>query len=125
MKFMLLPWVAVASIGHLSAADDITWLINYDGKTLPESPWAAVGKVNAKVESEGLRLIDDGKEFGHFRASWKASPGDEIIVEATVKTGAITGSQPKKPAASLWPWRDGAPVMVQVSDGRHQEGLVL
>ncbi|MDB6006590.1 MAG: exo-alpha-sialidase [Prosthecobacter sp.] len=125
MKFLLLSWVALASIGRLSAADDITWLVQYDGKTLPESPWTAVGKVNAKVEAGGLRLIDDGKEFGHFRASWKASPGNEIIVEATLKTGAITGSQQKKPATSLWPWRDGAPVMVQVSDGKRQDGLVL
>jgi hypothetical protein len=36
-----------------------------------------------------------------------------------------TGSQKNKTCASLWPWRDGAPVSVLVSDGRHQEGLVL
>lgn len=106
-------------------ADDITWLVNYDGKALPGAEWTAVGKPNAKLEAEGLRLIDDGKEFAHYRAAWKASPDDEIIVEATLKAGAITGSQPKKPATSLWPWRDGAPVMVQVSDGKHQDGLVI
>jgi hypothetical protein len=106
-------------------AEDITWLIDYDAKSLPAAPWTAVGTPNAKLEADGLRLIDDGKEFSHYRAAWKASPDDEIIVEATLKAGAITGSQPKKPATSLWPWRDGAPVMVQVSDGRHQDGLVI
>ncbi len=125
MKFLLLAWAVVALSSRLSAADDITWLINYDGKALPDSTWTTVGTVNAKAEADGLHLIDNGKDFGHFRAAWKAKPGDEIIVEATVKTGAITGSQSKKPATSLWPWRDGAPVMVQLSDGRHQEGLVL
>ncbi|WP_395740435.1 exo-alpha-sialidase [Prosthecobacter sp.] len=125
MKYILISCAAVMFSGPLGAADGITWLVQYDGKALPDSTWTTVGTVNAKVEAEGLRLVDDGKDFGHFRAPWKASPGDEIIVEATVKTGAITGSQAKKPATSLWPWRDGAPVMVQVSDGRHQEGLVL
>lgn len=125
MRTPFLFWAVLALASSLSAADDITWLISYDGKALPESPWSAIGAVNAKIEAEGLRLSDDGKDFGHFRASWKAVPGDEIIVEAVVKTGAITGSQSKKPATSLWPWRDGAPVMVQVSDGRHQEGMVL
>ncbi len=115
----------LASIGRSDAADDITWLVNYDARALPSAPWVAIGKTNAKIEADGLRLIDDGKESAHYRASWKASPDDEIIVEATLKAGAITGSQPKKPATSLWPWRDGAPVMVQVSDGKHQDGLVI
>jgi hypothetical protein len=108
-------------------AEDITWLVSYDGKALPDASWTITGAPNAKIETDGLRLIDDGKEFAHYRAAWKASPDDEIIVEATLKAGAITGSQPTKPATSLWPWpwRDGAPVMVQVSDGRHQDGLVI
>ena len=111
--------------GSIPAASDITWLVDYDGKALPDSTWTAVGTPNAKIEAGGLRLIDDGKEFAHYRAHWKAGSDEEIIVEATVKAGVITGSQPKKTAMSLWPWRDGAPVMVQVSDGSHQEGLVL
>jgi hypothetical protein len=120
MRFIIFLFSALAL--H---ADDITWLIDYDAKALPTAPWTAVGTPNAKLEAEGLRLIDDGKEFAHYRAAWKASPDDEIIVVATLKAAAITGSQPKKPATSLWPWRDGAPVMVQVSDGKHQDGLVI
>ncbi|MEO6750503.1 MAG: sialidase family protein [Chthoniobacteraceae bacterium] len=110
---------------HTADESDIQWLVSYDGKALPDAQWTAVGTVKAKLEAEGLRLADGGKELGHYRAVWKAGEDDEIIVEATLKAGAITGSQPKKPATSLWPWRDGAPVMVQVSDGRHQDGLVL
>ncbi len=125
MKFRIPLLLCLASCLTLRAEDDIHWLINYDGKALPDSTWTAIGKPNAKLEADGLRLTDDGKEFAHYRAAWKASTDDEIIVEATVKAGAITGSQPKKPATSLWPWRDGAPVMVQISDGRHQDGLVL
>lgn len=117
----------LAAMGHLHAADEgITWLVEYDGKELPGAPWFPVGTPKASLENGALKLHDDGKELGHYRAGWRlAAPDDEIIVEATVKAGLITGSQPRKPATSLWPWRDGAPVMVQVSDGRHQEGLVL
>ena len=110
---------------HADPDEGITWIVTYDGKSLPAAPWMAVGNPKATLEAEGLRLNDDGKEFANYRATWKAGAGDEIIVEAKIKAGTITGSQPKKPATSLWPWRDGAPVMVQVSDGRHQDGLVL
>jgi len=115
-----------ASSVLLPAADEgITWLVRYDGKSLPDSTWRAVGDAKATLEGGGLRLIDDGIGFANFRTAWKPGADDEIIVEATVKVVSVTGSQPEKPATSLWPWRDGAPVMVQVSDGRHQEGLVL
>lgn len=118
--------LATLSSVHAAADDGITWLVEYDGKSLPAAPWAAVGTPNATLENDALHLADSGKDFGHYRATWKEpAPDEEIIVEATVKAGAITGSQAKKPATSLWPWRDGAPVMVQVSNGRHQEGLVL
>lgn len=111
-----------------AAADDdsgITWHIHYDAQSLPTEPWAAVGAPKAKLEADGLRLNDDGKDFAHYRAAWKPSVEDEIVVEATVKVISTTGGVKGKTSASLWPWRDGAPVSVLVSDGRHQEGLVL
>ena len=37
----------------------------------------------------------------------------------------VTGSQKNKPATSLWPWRDGAPVGLLVSDGRYQDLLTI
>jgi photosystem II stability/assembly factor-like uncharacterized protein len=130
VKITLITILLLASLllsfGPLHAADDgITWLIHYDGKALPTAPWTAIGKSNATLEPDGLRLIDADKEFAHYRAPWKAGGDDEIIVEATVRVASVTGSQAKKTASSLWPWRDGAPVSVLISDGRHQEGLVL
>lgn len=111
------------------AADDgdITWLVEYNGKALPGDPWISNGAPNASVEAEGLRLIDDGADTGFFRATWAGSrqPDQEIIVEVVAKVTSVSGSKSNKAATSLWPWRDGAPVSVLVSDGRHQEGLVL
>jgi photosystem II stability/assembly factor-like uncharacterized protein len=113
-------------LGQLHADDEgITWLIEYDGKSLPAAPWTAMGKPIAKIEADGLRLSDTDGDFAHYRAPWKPGADDEIIVDVTVKVVGVTGSQTKKTASSLWPWRDGAPVSVLVSDGRHQEGLVL
>ena len=114
------------SCGPLQAADEgITWLVDYQGQAMPGSPWTAAGKVQAKIKDGSLHLVDDSAEFGNYRASWKSHADNEIIVEARVKVQTVTGSQKKKTSMSLWPWRDGAPVGVLVSDGRHQEGLVL
>lgn len=124
----LLSLIFTPLVVSAAESDDagITWLLNFDGKSAPAAPWVAIGQPKATVETDGLRLVDDDKEFAHYRAPWKGCDADEeLIVEARVKAGAITGSQQKKPATSLWPWRDGAPVMVHVSNGQHQEGLVL
>ncbi|WP_170266752.1 sialidase family protein [Brevifollis gellanilyticus] len=104
---------------------DITWLINYDGKALPDSTWKVVGTPKSSITSEGLNLVDDGTGIGHFRTAWKAEPAQEIIVEATVKVLTTTGSVKGKTTSSLWPWRDGAPISMLVGDGKHEEGLVL
>lgn len=120
--------LCLAVVIRVYAADreDITWLIRYDGKSLPASPtWKAQGNPKATVEGTVLYLVDDSTEFGNYRAAWKAAPGQEIIVEARVKVGKMTGASKGKSATSLWPWRDGAPIAVQVSDGRRQDGLVL
>jgi hypothetical protein len=106
-------------------AEEIRWLLRYDGKSLPPAPWTKTGEPKASVEAEGMRLTDDSAEFAHFQAPWTAEPGTEVIVEAVVKVSATTGSQKNKSSLSLWPWRDGAPVSILVSDGIHQEGLVL
>jgi hypothetical protein len=114
-----------ASLSSDLPAEEIRWLLNYEGKSLPAAPWSTVGEPKAAVEAEGLRLTDDSAEFAHFQAPWTAEPGTEVIVEAVVKVSATTGSQKNKSSLSLWPWRDGAPVSILVSDGIHQEGLVL
>lgn len=107
------------------ADDGITWLVEYQGDKLPAAPWTAVASPQATLEDGALRLVDSGSDFGHFRAPWRADDGQEIVVEAEVKVNSVTGAIAGKSTNSLWPWRDGAPVMLQVSDGRHQEGLVL
>ena len=114
----------LAATTTLHAGEEgITWLATYEGGALPGSGWTANGKVNATIDNGALHLVDDSADFGNYRAAWRASPQQEIVVEAKVKVNAVTGSQKKKPATSLWPWRDGAPVSMLVSDGRHQEGL--
>ena len=108
-------------------ADDegITWLIQYDGTALPDSPWERNGKPITNIDSGALHLADNSADFGNYRAAWKAAPQQEIVVEAKVKVASVTGSVKGKTASSLWPWRDGAPVGLLVCDGQHQEGLVL
>ncbi|MDB6140758.1 MAG: hypothetical protein JWO94_3830, partial [Verrucomicrobiaceae bacterium] len=129
MRLPLLTCCLLAFWSGSHAADTdqgITWLVNYEGAALPGAAWSAGGQVNAKVEAGGLHLIDDSPTgFGCYRAAWKAGAGQEIIVEARVKVGSETGSVKGKPATSLWPWRDGVPVGLLISDGHHQDGLVL
>ncbi len=118
----LLSALAVLSV----RAAEITWLLHYDGKSLPApTTWTARGNPKATVEGAALHLVDDSTGFGNYRAAWKATPEQEIVVEARVKVGNMTGAIKGKSTMSLWPWRDGAPIAVQVSDGRHQDGLVL
>lgn len=127
MKSHLSLFLCVVFGLTLHAADDdgITWLVAYDGKAVPGPAWTVTGNPKATLEADGLRLVDDSGDFGHYRATWKPGTDDEIVVEATVKVVSVTGSQKNKTASSLWPWRDGAPVCVLVSDGRRQGGLVL
>ena len=126
-RLLLIASAVSFSFGSLLATADsgVQWLVEYDGRSVPGSIWTATGNPRATLEADGLRLIDDGKEFAHYRAAWNPRADDEIIVEATVKVVGTTGAVKDKTSASVWPWRDGAPVSVLVSDGRHQEGLVL
>lgn len=105
----------------------LRWLAEFDGKSLPSSSvWTTHGQPDAMMQDGALRVADTSKEgSGFFRAGWKPVAGNEIIVEATVKVGETTGAISKPGSRSIWPWRDGAPVSVLVSDGKRQEGLVL
>jgi hypothetical protein len=104
--------------------DGVRWLVQYDGRRLPAKPtWTSRGQINnAKVVDSALHVVDDSKEECCFRAKWKADPSQEIVVEARAKAGEIKAWRGK---SSVWPWRDGAPIGILVSDGRHQEGLCL
>jgi hypothetical protein len=120
---LLFPFIAIATA---SAEEPVRWLVEFDGKAPPSTPWTAVGEPKTETAAEGLRLTDDSAGVGAYRRPWPGVGEDEeVVVEAKVKLVNVTGSRKDKPATSLWPWRDGAPVSVLVSDGRHQEGLVL
>lgn len=112
-----------------AAEEDIRWLVEYDGKSVPAAPgWTSHGSPAAEVKGDELQLQDNATESdGFFRAAWAAQPGDaEVIVEVTVRVEMTTGVVKHKPdSKTLWPWRDGAPVSLLVSDGKHQEGLVF
>lgn len=70
-----------------------------------------------------VRINDDSPEkMGCFRGTWKPDPACETIVEARVRVASVTA---RKGGTSMWPWVDGTPIGLLVSDGRFQEGLTL
>jgi len=116
--------VAVFQCRAARAADagDVRWLVQYDGQKLPADPWTLHGTGQTEIVAGGLHIVDNSADECCYRAAWKADPALEIVVEARVKMGGVVGSRGKE---SIWPWRDGAPAGLLVSDGRRQEGLVL
>lgn len=122
----LLGFLLLAASTCPAADDGITWLVRFDGQSSPAAQgWQPVGTLAAAaaVASGALRLADASEtEFGAFRAAWTPDPSREIVVEARVRVESVKG---RKGGTSMWPWTEGAPVGILVSDGRHQEGLVL
>ena len=115
----------LTQVATLHAVDEIQWLINYDGKSLPAAPWTTIGKPNAKLADGVLHLSDDSKDdMAAFEAEWKGDlDGKEIVVEARVRLVRMVGHR-DSPTAT-WPQRDGAPICVQVCDGNHEDGILL
>ncbi|MBI4664336.1 MAG: exo-alpha-sialidase [Verrucomicrobia bacterium] len=117
--------LAATCLGN-TPEDNITWLLRYEGKSLPqEHGWKPVGKLaaNARIVDGALRVADDSaEEMGAFRAAWKPQPSCEVIVEARVRVEAVKAF---RGGTAMWPSLEGAPVGLLVGDGRHQEGLVL
>jgi len=105
----------------------ITWLVAFDGRRPPaEQGWTPVGGLagNALIADGALRITDDsGTDSGSFRATWEYDPSTEIIVEARVRVESVKAGP--SGGTNFWPSLEGAPVGLVVSDGRHQEGLVL
>lgn len=124
---LLAAFVGWISTAYAVEEAPIRWLVEYDGKKAPAGAWTAQGAPEAEVRGDALHLTDGTADgFGFYRAEWKAEPGMEIVVEATVRVIGSTGTVAKKAdSSSVWPWRDGAPVSVLVSDGQHEEGLAL
>jgi len=113
------------------AEEDTTWLVTYDGTMLPqEQGWTPVGTMadSARVGVGGLRIVDDTYEqMGAFRMAWTPDSTKEIIVEARVRVESVTANPRGTPGGTMlyWPSTQGWPSGLLVSDGRHQEGLVL
>ena len=115
----------LAPLAVLHAADNIEWLVKYDGKNLPVTPWTTIGKPEAKLEDGSLHLSDDSKDdLAAFEAEWIGDlNGKEIVVETRVKLVSMVGHR-DSPTAT-WPQRDGAPICVEVCNGKHVEGILL
>jgi hypothetical protein len=124
---LAITFFAAVSLSHAAGDEGIHWLVEYAGQSLPPSPaWTAHGNPEATLADGAVRLADSSQEgSGFFRAGWKAEADTELIVEVTVRVGTTTGVVNKPGSRTLWPWRDGAPVSLLVSDGRHQDGLVF
>lgn len=115
------------------ADESIKWLARYEGATLPQTQgWIPVGSLaaNSRIADGTLRTVDDSAAgMGGFRIAWTPDPSAEVIVEAKVRVESVVAG-PRGGAGPRWgtmiyPSREGAPVGVLVSDGRHQQGLVL
>lgn len=119
----------VAMLGASTAAaaesGEVSWLVRYDSGTLPAAPWTPFGKPTTRLDDGRLTLRDESPDdAGGFEAAWDAElEGREIIVEARLKVVGMIGHR-DSPVAT-WPQRDGAPICVVVSDGVHEEGILL
>jgi len=122
----ILTLLTTLLLAPLLAADEgITWLVQFNGKSLPAAPWTAIGKPNAMIENSALNLSDDSKDdIAAFEAEWTGDlEGKEIVGEARVKLVSMVGHR-DSPTAT-WPQRDGAPICVEVCDGKHVEGILI
>jgi len=125
-RLILLTALLIAPLLALHATDDgTTWLVRFEGKSLPAVPWTAIGKPDATFQESALHLSDASKDdMGAFEAEWSGDlEGKEIVVEARVKLVSMIGHR-DSPTAT-WPQRDGAPICIQISDGEHEEGILL
>lgn len=122
----LLPALLVVATCRIGSAEQpIRWLLEYDGGTLPTaSTWSPVGRPKTEIVDGALRLVDDSdKAAGGYRGEFACADDDELVVEAIVKFESMAATRGS--ASSVWPWRDGLPVGLQICDGRRQEGLVF
>ena len=125
MVFLLLSSVGLA---QSDTDQDVTWLATHKGGTLPAArQWTWHGDKDdpPEIVNGTLRLVDTtGKGLAHYRTTWDARPDQEIIVEARVRV-AYLSADTWKAARIRVPGYSGSPIGILVSDGQHQEGLML
>lgn len=116
--------VAVSISASQAAEPPVRWLVEYTGDRLPDPQvWQRQGALPAEIAGGALRVVDDSSEDGcAFRAAFDLPADHEIVVEASVRIGAIKAW---RDGTRQYPWRDGSPASILICDGRHQEGLIL
>ncbi len=132
-NYALILCPLLAATGLPAAPDDnITWLVQYEAKSLPAAQgWRTVGGLAPRASLVGgaLRIVDDSTtEAGAFQIGWKPDPASEIVVEAKVRVESMASGQTKAdraPGTSIWPFMDGAPITLLVGDGEREGGLVF
>ena len=77
MKFLLTALILSCWVPPAFAQEDITWLIQYDGKSIPGPAWTALGNPVANLEDGSLRLTTAETENGSYRATWTPVPDAE------------------------------------------------
>jgi hypothetical protein len=126
LAFVLLT---AAGTARGDSDQDITWLVNYKGGALPAAPgWTWHGKlIRPELVNGALRLNDNTLEdgLGHYRTTWEPKPDHELIVEARVRVKYLTADGKKGAARIGGAWFYGSPIGILVSDGKHQEGLIM
>ena len=140
----LMLFSAVGTV-HGDSDQDVTWLAEYKGGTLPAGPqWTWHGGKDARPEMVNgkLRLADTSgsrtlpqedqdhtPKGGYYRTTWDARPGQEIIVEAKIRVAYLSlpiwGPSGGKDARISNPWFTGTPIGILVGDGQYQNGLIL
>ncbi|MGC9319103.1 MAG: sialidase family protein [Armatimonadota bacterium] len=123
---MLLCLLLLAlSVGSAGAADQVTWLLEYQGDELPSPDvWSYQGQGGSvRIEDGALRIVDEADEgVCNYRATFEQPADTDIVVEARVKVNDVSGVQSM---GRLRPIYSGGPVAVRVGDGSREEGLVL
>ncbi len=108
-------------------------MATYKAGALPAAPqwtWHGDKDVRPEIVNGTLRLADESEEgLGYYRTTWAPKADQEIVVEAKVRVGYLSGykqgGKKKGGGRVSTPWTIGSPVGLLLSDGRHQDGLVL
>jgi hypothetical protein len=137
--------LAIAGRARGESDEGVTWLADWRGGALPAAPqWTWHGGKDARPEMRNgaLRLtdasgsptlpredLDHAPGAGCYRTTWDPRPGQEIVVEAKVRVAYLSlpgrGPDGWKDARITHPWLTGTPIGILVSDGQHQNGLIL
>ncbi|MGC9319104.1 MAG: hypothetical protein ACP5KN_13815, partial [Armatimonadota bacterium] len=123
------------SVGSTGAADDVNWLLEYEGDELPPAEvWSYQGEEGTpRIEDGALRIVDEAEEgVCNYRATFEQPADTDIVVEARVKvneTAGPVGSHSRvagvKRMFQVRPIDARGTAAIRVGDGSREEGLIL